>query len=91
MLRNQIAAISEQSGAERLKLMDARQEADRLSSLIVEVSSPLHSGLRFWPRTAWSETCHKCCPTLIQTDTISLPPPPPPPPPNTGARPRQYS
>ncbi|KAK9821512.1 hypothetical protein WJX74_005779 [Apatococcus lobatus] len=35
-LRNQIASISEQSGAERLKLLDARQEADRLSGLIVE-------------------------------------------------------
>ena len=36
-LRNQIASISEQSGEERLKLLDARQEADRLSGLIVEV------------------------------------------------------
>ncbi|KAK9864138.1 hypothetical protein WJX84_002045 [Apatococcus fuscideae] len=35
-LRNQIASISEQSGEERLKLLDARQEADRLSGLIVE-------------------------------------------------------
>lgn len=36
-LRNQIASISEESGAERLKLLDARQEAERLSGLIVEV------------------------------------------------------
>ena len=44
-LRSEIASISEQSGAERLKLLDARHEADRLSSLIIEVCSwPAHHG-----------------------------------------------